>query len=80
MASLFGSLFGRAEKKSEEPFQPVPPKTQKYDQEYIDYCIELEQTVSALEAYLHTSDDPKEIATIKLPVSFMVAIGLVFLM
>lgn len=48
MASLFGSLFGRAEKKSEEPFQPVPPKTQKYDQEYIDYCIELEQTVSAL--------------------------------
>lgn len=62
MASLFGSLFGRAEKKSEEPFQPVPPKTLKYDQEYTDYCVELEQTVSALEAYLHTSDDPKEIA------------------
>ena len=33
-----------------------------YDEEYIRYCIELEQKVSALEAYLHTSDDPKEIA------------------
>lgn len=62
MASLFGSLFGRAEKKAEEPFQSVPTKNQQYDQEYIDYCIELEQTVSALEAYLHTSDDPHEIA------------------
>ena len=72
MASLFGSLFGRAEKKLEEPFQPVPPKTQQYDQEYIDYCIELEQTVSALEAYLHTSDDPKEIATLTCKPSSMI--------
>lgn len=63
MASLFGSLFGREEKKTEEPFQFVPPEMQQYDQEYIDYCIELEQTVSSLEAYLHASDDPKEIAT-----------------
>lgn len=34
----------------------------KYDMEYIRYCIEQEQVVSALEAQLHTSDDPKEIA------------------
>ena len=62
MARLFGSLFGRAEKKAEEPLRPVPPAKQRYEQEYIDYCIELEQTVSALESYLHTSDDPQEIA------------------
>lgn len=62
MARLFDNLFGRAEPKPEESAIPVPPKAQEYDQEYIDYCIELEQTVSALEAYLHTSDDPEEIA------------------
>ena len=34
----------------------------QYDMEYIQYCIEQEQTVSNLEASLHESDDPHEIA------------------
>lgn len=61
MANFLSSLFGRAEKK-EEPQQPISELLQQYDEEYIRYCIEQEQTVSALEAYLHTCDDPKEIA------------------
>lgn len=61
MANFLKELFGRAEKK-EESQQQICGLQQQYDEEYIRYCIELEQTVSALEAYLHTSDDPKEIA------------------
>lgn len=61
MANFLSSLFGRAEKQ-EEPQQPISELLQQYDEEYIRYCIELEQTVSALEAYLHTSDSPQEIA------------------
>lgn len=34
----------------------------QYDMEYIQYCVEQEQTVSKLEASLHESDDPNEIA------------------
>lgn len=34
----------------------------QYDLEYIQYCIEQEQTVSKLEASLHESEDPNEIA------------------
>ena len=61
MAKIFDSLFGR-DKKSEEPFLQLPSDLQSLDIEYIRYCVELEQTVTALEAYLHTSDDPIEIA------------------
>jgi len=35
---------------------------QSFDEEYIRYCIELEVTLKQLESYLHTSDDPHEIA------------------
>ena len=34
----------------------------KSQQEYDQYCRELERTLSALEAALHVSDDPEEIA------------------
>ena len=44
MASLFGSLFGRAIEKKETSIQNG--QAQQYDREYIDYCIELEQTVT----------------------------------
>lgn len=33
-----------------------------YDPEYVQCCIEQDQVVASLEKYLHTSDDPKEIA------------------
>ena len=38
----------------------------QYDTEYITYCIEQEQKVSWLEAELHTTDDPEEIAKLTL--------------
>ena len=71
MANFLTSLFGRAEKK-EESLQPVSGLLQEYDEDYIRYCIELEQIVSALEENLHTSDDPREIAmqTLKVACSF----------
>lgn len=70
MARFFSSLFGRAEK--EEPHQPAPVAEPAYDPEYVAYCIEMEQIVSKLEANLHKSDDPKEIAmeTLKVVCSF----------
>lgn len=37
------------------------PEQDEPDQEYIQYCIELEQTLKLLEAHLHDSDDPQEI-------------------
>lgn len=52
---------GRAETER-EPQQQVSELLKQYDEEYIRYCIEQEQVVSALEANLHTSDDPREIA------------------
>ena len=61
MANFLKKLFGRAEQKK-EPQQQVSELLKKYDVEYIRYCIEQEQVVSALEANLHTSDDPQEIA------------------
>lgn len=71
MANFLKSLFGRAEQK-EEPQQQASELLQQYDEEYIRYCIEQEQVVSALEAHLHTCDDPKEIAmqTLKVACSF----------
>lgn len=61
MANFLKKLFGRSEQK-EAPQQQASELLQQYDEEYIRYCIEQEQVVSALEANLHTSDDPQEIA------------------
>ena len=62
MVNLFSGLF----RKSKMPYKNHPPSVlqdfSQYDTEYIMYCIEQEQKVSWLEAELHTSDDPKEIA------------------
>lgn len=43
-----------------------------YPPEYIQCCIEQDLSIAALESYLHTSDDPKEIAiqTLKTACSF----------
>lgn len=46
MANLFERLFGQANKK-DEPYQPTPVTVPEYDSEYVTYCIELEQIVSA---------------------------------
>lgn len=61
MSRFFSAFFGKSEKAA-GAIEPTAGLLQQYDEEYIRYCIELEQTVSGLEAYLHTSDDPKEIA------------------
>lgn len=62
MKKILKGIFGWAEK-------PAPPSTstvvingEKIDMEYVKYCIEQDRTVSTLEARLHKSDDPKEIA------------------
>ena len=70
MAKIFSGLFGRTEK--EEKLKPPLNAAPGYDSEYIAYCIEMEQVVSALEENLHTSDDPKEIAlqTLKVACEF----------
>lgn len=57
MSKFFGMLFGKSEKALEHG-KTVENFLQEYDEEYIRYCIELEQTLSTLEAYLHESDDP----------------------
>lgn len=61
MASFLNRFFSKAEEKAEAE-QPSTDLLKQYDEEYIRYCIEQEQNVSELEAYLHTCDDPKEIA------------------
>jgi len=70
MAKLFGSLFGKHEQ--EEPFPRVPPLIQDLDPEYVTYCVEKDQVITALEENLHTSDDPREIAmqTLEVACSF----------
>lgn len=57
MKALFGPLFGRAGNQPGDT-----DRTARYDPEYVAYCIELEQTISSLEEYLHESDDPRTIA------------------
>ena len=42
--------------------RPATKGSEQYDDEYVSYCIEQEQTVSELEAALHTSDNPNDIA------------------
>ena len=60
MSKFFGGIFGRAEKSA--PSSTIMIDGEKYDLEYVRYCIEKDRTISALEAKLHESDDPKEIA------------------
>lgn len=71
MANFLRNMFGRTDRK-EASKQPIIELLQQYDEEYIRYCIEQEQVVSALEANLHTCDDPREIAmqTLKVACSF----------
>ncbi len=61
MANFFANFFNR---NADDLSQNRPDQSvfAQYDEEYIRYCIELEQTISALENALHTSDDPQEIA------------------
>ena len=70
MAKFFGSLFGKTEK--EEPFQRSPVVAPDLDPEYVAYCVEKDQVITALEENLHTSDDPHEIAmkTLEVACSF----------
>lgn len=48
--------------KQEQPKTGTPLSHAPYDEDYINYCIEQEVTISRLESALHTSDCPNEIA------------------
>lgn len=45
-----------------ETLQIVSELLHQHGNGYIHFCIEQDQAISTLEAYLHTSDDPREIA------------------
>ena len=62
MSKLFGGIFGRTEKPLPISAPTVVIDGEELDIEYVRYCIEQDRTVSALEAKLHESDDPKVIA------------------
>lgn len=62
MGKFLRNLFGQSTKNIESQQFSSNDILKKYDAEYIRYCIEHEQVVSALEAGLRDSDDPKEIA------------------
>lgn len=66
MANLLGGFFRKKEVPHNEHPPSIPHEFSQYDTEYIRYCIEQEQTVSELEAELHTTDDPQEIAKLTL--------------
>ncbi len=66
MANLFGGFFKKIEKPQDIHPPSVPKEFSQYDNEYITYCIEQEQTLSKLETQIHTSDDPKEISMLTL--------------
>ena len=50
------------EKQPSQPLQELDRGLSVYDEDYIRYCIEQDQVLSALESCLHNSDDPDEIA------------------
>ena len=52
MVKFLSALFKR----------PTAKGLEQYDDEYVSYCIEQEQTVSELESALHASDNPNDIA------------------
>ena len=60
MANLFG-LFGETKRK-QKPDNQIKIKGELLDEEYIQYCVNQDRTLKQLEANLHTSDDPEEIA------------------
>jgi DNA-binding transcriptional activator of the SARP family len=62
MKKIFGGVFSRADKPAPKPVSSVTIDGEEFDIEYVKYCIENDRTVSALEAKLHESDDPREIA------------------
>lgn len=62
MGNFLRNLFGQSTRNIESQQLLSNDILKKYDAEYIRYCIEHEQVVSALEVGLHDSDDPKEIA------------------
>ena len=66
MANLFSGFIKRRKLASSSSLTTVPQEFAQYDMEYILYCIEQEQKVSWLEAELHTTDDPEEIAKLAL--------------
>ena len=66
MANLINRLFGKSKETIVSSHRHDLLDFSQYEPEYIAYCIEQEQTVSGLEARLHESDDPKEIATLTL--------------
>lgn len=71
MAHLFKKLFPQ----QEQPPAGQPPSLPQYDEDYIIYCVEQEQTIDHLESALHTSDNPEEIAmqTLKTACEFYAA-------
>lgn len=62
MTKLFGGIFGRPDKQVIGSPSSIMIGGESFDKEYVQYCIEKDRTVTALEASLHQSDDPKEIA------------------
>lgn len=62
MQHLFGGLFKQIEKPQDTHPPSIPVDFSQYDDAYITYCIEQEQSISELESGLHTNDDPEEIA------------------
>lgn len=60
MSALFG-LFGE-NKRKQKPVKQVQIKGELFDEDYIHYCTHQDRTLKQLEANLHTSDDPEEIA------------------
>ena len=52
MAHFFGGFFKHIEKPQDTHPPSVPQTFSQYDNEYITYCIEQEQTISNLEAQL----------------------------
>lgn len=61
MNRLF-DIFGDGRRQQARAPQ-IKVNGQSHDEEYVQYCIELEVTLNQLESHLHTSDDPQEIAT-----------------
>ena len=60
MSALFG-LFGE-NKRKQKPVKQIQIKGELFDEDYIHYCTHQDRTLKQLEANLHTSDEPEEIA------------------
>lgn len=60
MAALFG-LFGKKEPEQAKPRQ-LMVNSELFDEDYLYYCTQQDRTLKELEANLHITDDPEEIA------------------